>query len=107
MKFKVGDRVSVYGHSKKGCKLNGFYGQVRAVDQPGTGWLEVYWDCDDWEPRVEWVHEKQCRRLKKKERRRCWLNPALFGFGAIPADEVGFSVTPAKGFYEFIEVKRK
>jgi hypothetical protein len=98
-KFKVGDRVAVYGHSEGGA-LNGFYGTV--AKDSGNGWINVEWDCDDWLNKVERVHEKQCRRLKKRERMRIWV--PIDADGKLLGERHFRECLPP--FIEFVEVRR-
>ena len=108
MKFKVGDRVAIFGYhgSRLGSGNADFYARgTRAT---------VVQVCNDSEiivksGRSEFeIHPKQCRRLVKKERRRMWLDfdggRNTIGNGvAYPAYHANYG-----GYYtEFVEVKRK
>lgn len=62
MKFKVGDRVAVYGPERD-------VGTISEVN--GRGFVRM--DPDDNNFDTNWFHPKQCRRLVKKERRRVWV----------------------------------
>ncbi len=62
-KFKVGDRVKVYGLTRSGRYFEGNVGIVKTLSESGPllvkfGKAEVYY----------WVHPKQCRRLVKKKK---------------------------------------
>lgn len=114
MKFKVGDRVAVYGHPDI---TDGSARIVLAIMDCGN--LEI--------DRNEFAHPKQCRRLVKKPRRRIWVpigyipSMALHqlgggGFGQMLSyleDGVGSPHKPNSehGSYyqyvEFVEVCRK
>ena len=70
-KFKVGDRVSVYGQTDA-CWCDGYYATVEGVRPSGD--LNVLFDDKEAEPRKVIVHRKQCRRLKPKAKlRRVWI----------------------------------
>lgn len=86
-KFKVGDRVRVYGWFSPevgggGDYLDGAKGEIIEYSEVNM-WLRIFLD----EPISEHVgltlnerrtiadvHPKQCRRLVKKERRRIWVS---------------------------------
>lgn len=101
-KFKVGDRVRVYGHSD--CARESFGGVVKEIH---GAWLKVYSDGGS----LVAAHPKQCRKLVKKERRRVWVNRGYLA--QLPNDPGGYicSVPPAKSietsYVEFIEVRRR
>jgi len=63
MKFKKGDRVSVYGFSELGFMLEGAHGTVQ--DLYSDGFLKIKFDALLDESPHE-VHERQCVRLVKK-----------------------------------------
>ena len=95
-KFKVGDRVAFYDGIARNT------GTVDEIDSTVDA-IRV----DD-----VWLHAKQCRRLKKKERRRVWLNPEFVPSAYQPktravGTKLVISVTPVPEFIEFVEVKRK
>lgn len=75
VKFKVGDRVAVYGWTFGGSLCNGAKGTVKELPAtPATRVYRVSFDkafggYDD-----DSVHEKQIRRLVKRERRKCTLH---------------------------------
>lgn len=109
-KFKVGDRVAVYGIAFDGMRCKSFYGTVTEVLD--DGWLVVNPDCP--ETNANDVHEKQCRRLVKRERRRVWIkcgrhgglsslggqlkNPVVFGSSTKSHDPE---------YVEFVEVRKR
>lgn len=99
MKFKVGDRVAVYGsmldQHQKCYYLRGNKGVI--IDShfaPDEYSFKA--DEDGWEYTV---HPKQCRLLKKKVRRRLWLDPSSVE-RLMKAPKHSHSI-------EFIEVKEK
>lgn len=110
MKFKVGDRVAVYGPritmnaTAFGSCQDVVYGAITADGKFPT----IKSDLDDCE---YYFHPKQCRLLKRKERKRVWVDPDYL----IPNQpyfykpEKGMPVRTTKGnsWIEFIEVKRK
>lgn len=61
-KFKVGDRIRVYGFNSK----DGPIACDRKIeDLEGDGLIRTEYD--------EYVHPKQCRKLVKRKRRECWV----------------------------------
>lgn len=65
MKFKVGDRVAFYTAEGRGT------GKI--VMDDGDGTIGILSDKRD----SARVHPKQCRLLKKKERRRMWISKKI------------------------------
>lgn len=64
-KFKVGTRVSMYHGEERET------GTIKQINENGSLYIQV----DGQDPRDESLyHQKQCRLLKKKERRRFWIN---------------------------------
>jgi len=64
-KFKVGDRVAVYGYDSLG--IRNIRGLHLVVDTGGEGFLKVRHASDlGSDEHDALVHEKQCRRLKSK-----------------------------------------
>lgn len=100
----IGDRVRVYALAVldagdgTGVATHGpFVGKVIRVKDSG----HVYVKDED----GEWIaHVKQCRRLKKKERRRVWVGEDDINArkGIVPI----FYHWPGTGRLEFIEVRR-
>lgn len=118
MKFKVGDRVAVYGdasyYTADSCEgpdsviwRNGHKHSVigvvaeyllRLSGDSTTDWYEV--------------HSKQCRKPKKKERRRLWLKNWYFTPILNSPSEANACVRYTKpendgDYTEFVEVKPK
>jgi hypothetical protein len=108
MKFKVGDRVAVYSDSDQTGSDWRVVGNV--VRSDGDGLVRVRID-----GRHEWnFHEKQCRKLVKKQRQSVWIHKRELKL----AKELGAPAwdEPWEGengeikrsdFIEFVEVKRK
>lgn len=69
-KINVGDRVAIYGHNSI-MECTGYRGTVVAVeldsDSIHFGRIRVHVEKQNTKV---WVHPKQCRKLKKKERGR-------------------------------------
>ncbi len=104
--FQVGDRVAVYGityRDKNGVWL-GVERVTGTIKQYGEQWMifesEKYKDIA--------VHPKQCRLLKKKERRRVWMHGLewLAHAKGIKSLEVFTSPEHVVNPIEFIEVKK-
>jgi hypothetical protein len=109
--FQVGDRVAVYGHGGIGWKR--WTGRVldptKGAEILGPDFIRVEIEKLN---EVVHAHEKQCRRLVKKPRRRVWLGEddmkekgLVTGWGGIV--DISATGKPEKGFVEFIEVRRK
>ena len=109
MKFKVGDRVAVYGYvSRYGRSYRGARGEVVGFDT--NNFLLVTFDQDSIEKSSYSAHPKQCRRLvKKKPRRRVWLGPAtvaeLDRDTVSSQNRVYSERPPYEGWVEFVEVR--
>jgi hypothetical protein len=109
-KFKVGDRVAVYGFLRK-PKSSEVYRYCRG--DRGTvlhaySYDEVRVRLDSGEESE--VHPKQLRRLVKKERRRVWISESGLndGCGYIALNEAKFAEYEDKdSFVEYVEVRRK
>lgn len=118
MKFEVGQRVRVYGP--------GLIKGIQRYATPGfTVWVGVVVESDFVQGKQEqvcvkfstgyteyWLHPKQCRLLKKRERRRVWINEIDIPLGGMTMTRAIFSsfrdsadMNPA--LVEFIEVPRK
>ena len=105
-KFKVGDRVAVYG-TIPNHYLSGHKGTVFDPRENGPG-IQVKLDGGDV---VYYVHPKQCRKLRKKERRKVFIHYCNKTVGrvfpdvdsAVRASIRDFSVTE---IVQFVEVKR-
>lgn len=72
-KFEKGERCAVYG-SVKDNHRNILYlrgARCEVVEVIASDELLVKADVDGWKYSV---HPKQCRRLKRRERRRVWIN---------------------------------
>jgi len=67
MAFKKGDRVAVYSGAAKPENCHRQIGVVERVTDGGMV-LVVFDTGMEW-----WCNPKQCRRLKKRERRRIWV----------------------------------
>lgn len=104
--LKVGDRVAVYGW-------------VQMYHQPykprSGGMATVTWVGDGESVHVRFdnnaetdyqVHPKQCRRLKKRERRRVYFALELSGDGYSNGTEIFKSLKPGERV-DFIEVRKK
>lgn len=96
-KFSVGDRVAVYNH--RGRILG-------RIDSITNGFLDV----SAGSGHAFSPHPKQCRLLKKKERRRIWVSPEYFGSGPYfhrSGDGLPVRTSEDKAWIEFVEVKKK
>lgn len=101
MKFKVGDRVRVYGFLNPCAVAKGII-----VDLIGP--IVVFNEDGDLEKQRFSAHHKQCRRLVKKERRRLWIqNTDLKKLEESPHNFVLVTVSKVIeiGFTEFREIK--
>lgn len=77
-KFKVGDRVKVYGCiPTDGGFTFGVKGTVTKISPGGLG-NPIAVDCGFSQGHIE-VHPKQCRLLKKRERREWKLTRSIIG----------------------------
>lgn len=77
MKFAVGDRVRVYGYIQKMFgSLTNANGAAFVVDTVEADDLLFVTRLKD----VYYVHPKQCRRIKKKELRRIWVEKKSANF---------------------------
>lgn len=81
MKFKVGDRVKIYGSNCAQSQddkviCDGEKGEVLTVCD--SGFLLV--KTDHWRGFALLVHAKQCRKLIKKERKRFWIALEITGY---------------------------
>lgn len=108
MKFKIGDRVRVYGPGwKVSGAVHGFCevqespwpGTVKAVDGKLTEVLR------DYDGAMLAVYPQQCRKLVKKKRRRIWADEEFLKTGS------GYVWTKPptqhdQHIFEFVEVKR-
>lgn len=113
-KFKVGDRVAVYGYARIAGQrtgmcpyLRGSRGVVEQVVTPD----ELLLKSDDRETLN--VHVKQCRRLKKRDpKKRVWMqrahaNAVPFSAGVNPLECWARVPNDSEEWVEFIEVRRK
>jgi hypothetical protein len=77
MKFKVGDRVAVYGkcETEQGIAFSAERTKAIVVEIPMHTSLIKVQECEvrGFITETLWVHPKQCRRLIKKVRRQIWL----------------------------------
>lgn len=117
MKFKVGDRVSIYTNPEQCFPHKALTGRIVVADDffPGIRVDQK----DTWATGSSGLvnfHSKQCRLLKKKQRRRVWMNidPALLPASinlnlAKDGEHINATICnhPVNGFIEFIEVKKK
>ena len=95
MRFKVGDRVRVYGLY---CEvING------TVESLGNPQIFVRADSDG---KIYSPYPQQCRRLVKKERRRVWVVSWAFKNLAGAEEFVRTENPHDKDFKEFVEVKK-
>jgi hypothetical protein len=99
-KFKVGDRVRVYGGTNPD-EGEFFDGTVRQIE---GRWLVVKDDRNG--EVVSSFHVKQCRKLVRKERRRVWIRESI-----IPIRGDLLDNPPAEHseqfFIEFVEVRKR
>lgn len=105
-KFKVGDRVAVYGQVETlSCSFA--YGEQGTV-------IEVFDECVTVTldkalasgMRSGCVHEKQCRRLVKKPLLRIRVNRNACGWTYDDIDEMARKLSPGE-YIEFVEVRKK
>ena len=110
MRFKVGDRVRVFGGSiyaleGRAPSETGYKGTVKYIQD---GWLSVELDNPNKSNDQYLFHPKQCRKLKKKARRRIWLPSSHLervldaGCGLIDIYNKAY-----ESCTEFVEVKSK
>lgn len=72
--FKVGDRVAVYGATQTGYSGVVFErktGTIKEIEPARGAWFNVLLDGAK---QTYTFHPKQCRLVKKKERRRMWIS---------------------------------
>lgn len=119
MKFKVGDRVAVYGSVSPSAGgsvafVGGARGTVYTVQSNGA--LEIELDerpenfAKNEDLIVDGIHPKQCRRLVKKERKRVWVAADRYDMIRASSAQVHIGdiyTKPQQGFIEFVEVRRK
>lgn len=99
MKFKVGERVAVYeSHLRR-------TGTVEENPNTGPAWSGTVW-INFGSGHKEHAHHKQCRLLKKKERRRIWILAANSPANMCPG-QIQVYDCPGCDRVEFIEVKKK
>jgi hypothetical protein len=112
-KFKVGDRVAVYGYLRTPNRstvlgyMRGDYGTITRINNPED---EVLVRTDDEKVECE-AHPKQLRRLVKKERRRILLHVSsipgrFFSFMGATVYGEGEKIS-SDSYVEFVEVRRK
>jgi hypothetical protein len=101
MKFKVGDRVRIYGANTQDGTITGTVVELRPDD-----WILVKYDGGMPSGMHKSHHPKQCRRLVKKERRRVRLH---YRGSAVSVSWCWPTHDPSNcdGCFEFIEVRRK
>ena len=109
MKFKVGDRVAVYGHRcLEWMRTAGTVLQVATDKHEGCTMLIKVPQRGD-----VYAHPKQCRRLVKKERRRVYiplndLHARLnFKSAAELLSYLEIETDGSPNYMEFVEVRRK
>lgn len=108
MKFKVGDRVAVYGSSRGDALFSEGARAVIVAGPDSESFLEIQFEAGAREKGL--VHPKQCRRLVKKERRCIWVDePNLRDLAKTKGGqrEVFISTRPMPRAVEFVEVKKK
>lgn len=104
MKFKVGDRVAVYGavwcHQDAEHKIyRGLKMEISKIIDENR--ITLYFGDEKY-----CAHPKQCRRLVKKEKRRVWVKVPT-DFHPQHRTNGMVSVDPVDGWDEFVEVKKK
>ena len=98
--FKVGDRVALYARNLVQDKMERVVCNVLEIDEKRGLKLGT-------ERGGFWFHPKQCRKLKKKERRRIWV---LGNATEISNYQMQVrTVAPSSPEYwaEFVEVRKK
>lgn len=100
-KFSVGQKVAFYYRDGR-C-----VGRIVDVDE-SQHLLEI----NDGEGGGHWLHEKQCRRLVKKERKRWWINTAPItvvenGKVIMSLSEYPITSVPQENWIEVVEVGKK
>lgn len=98
-KFKVGDKVVVYDSRRLIGKVTS---RVEQNGMPGTLFVEGTYI--NGQPFQLTPHHKQCRLLKKKERRRVWIYWDDINTGR---PHTLLSDTNIPNYVEFVEVKKK
>lgn len=107
--FKVGDRVRTYAGYSGDC-ISVKAGVIKNILPKGV--LEIAED--GVKDGTRWAHPKQCRRLKKKERRRIWIRkksdnfPLSTSANRLNEEVLLFPPQPlvSKYYVEFVEVKK-
>ncbi len=104
--YKVGDRVAVYNHDPKNKALGSWTGEILWIGRPlpcGV-WLTVKLSTKE-----VIVHSKQCRLLKKKTRRRIWIDPLALEDDKVAIGECIYKSKEqaVSDAIEFIQVKKK
>lgn len=90
-KFKVGEKVVVYDFSGR------FTGTLtEGPNENGSFFVSSH------ERGPRWVHEKQCRKLVKKERRRVFLTETQARYYSVRA-----SAEQTPNTIEFVEVRKR
>ena len=107
-KFKVGDRVRVYGHRTNDWMP--FTGTVVQRDYPelnDRSGCTLAVEADAGKVGVFLVHPKQCRKLVKKERRRVWVvfREDYDGVEYTAPAEIGIASRDKARAVEFVEAK--
>lgn len=98
--LRVGERVRAFGVSCDDGHFWSLDGTVESLNPPGP---MIYVKCDGAFPRDSiLVHQKQCRRLIRRERRRIWVNP-----GAVFSVATEMACRPVEGWTEYREVPKK
>lgn len=101
-KFKIGDRVAVYGHVADAGKYRGYIRGYKAVVTCTIASDEIVIKFDGDGSEVE-IHPKQCRKLKVKKLRHVWVR-----FNPNNKEEVSWcDNAPYDDGVEFVEVRKK
>ena len=110
-KFKVGDRVAVYGNTgNKGPNFTYARGQRGVVEDIVSEDEEINVRLDEWTgDRIVGVHPKQCRKLKPKKQREIWVTIYEGNYACIHNNETQAKVEARAGALEvatrFVEAK--
>lgn len=109
-KFKAGDRIRVYSCYSE--KLGASPATVIHTCSDGILWIERDYGVDAPDGTQEYVHEKQCRKLKPKAPlRKIWLHKDTLPHEHVIAGYLYSRPSDARllsgDFIEFVEVRKK